>query len=57
MGDWSPEVSWTPADPDTTVVLTEDITAALRAADVRWAYTRAFADRGSITIFSPRAPA
>jgi hypothetical protein len=57
VGDWSPEVSWTPDEPDTTVVLTDDITAALRAADVRWAYTRAFEDHGSITVFFPRAAA
>ena len=57
VGDWSPEVSWTPADPDPIVVLTDDITAALRAADVRWAYTRADADHGSITVFFPRAAA
>ena len=55
VGDWSPEVSWTPDDPDTVVVLTDDITAAIRAADVRWAYTRAFEQTGSITLFVPRA--
>ena len=57
VGDWSPEVSWTQEVPDAVVVLTDDITLALRAADVRWAYTRAFDDHGSITMFFPRAAA
>jgi hypothetical protein len=56
-GDWSPEVSWTPAAPEATVVLTDDVTAALRAAEVLWAYTRAFAGHGSITMFFRRATA
>jgi hypothetical protein len=56
VGDWSPDVSWTPAASDAVVVLTADVTAALRNADARWAYTRAFPDRGSITVFFPREP-
>jgi hypothetical protein len=55
VGDWAPEVSWTPAAPDAVVVLTADVTAALRGAAARWAYTRAFTDRGSMTVFFPRA--
>jgi hypothetical protein len=56
VGDWSPDVSWTPAASDAVVVLTADVTAALRGAEARWAYTRALPDRGSITVFFPREP-
>jgi len=56
VGDWSPELSWIPTGSDTSVVLTDDITVALRAAEACWAYTRAFAaDHGSVTVFFRRA--
>lgn len=55
-GDWSPEVSWTPDDGDAdTVLMNEDVTRAARAAGIRWGYTRALADGGSVTIMLPRA--
>jgi hypothetical protein len=55
VGDWSPEVSWLPGDPTAPMLVNEDVTAAARAAGVTWAYTRAFEDHGSITVFLPRA--
>jgi hypothetical protein len=54
-GDWSPEVSWRPDDPEAPILVNDDVTAAARAAGVRWAYTRAFGDHGSVTVFFPRA--
>jgi hypothetical protein len=36
-------------------VLNDEITAALRAADARWAYTRVLDGRSSITMFFRRA--
>jgi hypothetical protein len=56
-GDWSPEISWTPGEPAELVVLTPEVTAAARVAGVRWAYTRAFDDRGSVTVLFARATA
>jgi hypothetical protein len=54
-GDWSPEVSWVPADAEAPVLIGTDLDAAARAAGVRWAYTRAFDGTGSITVLLPRA--
>ena len=54
VGDWSPEVSWTP-DRTEIVLLSTDVTAAARAAGVLWAYTRAFESGGSITVLFSRS--
>jgi hypothetical protein len=54
VGDWSPEVSWTP-DHTEIVLLNTDVTAAARAASVLWAYTRAFESGGSITVLFSRS--
>jgi hypothetical protein len=53
-GDWMPEVSWRPGNPDAPVLVGADLDAAARAAGVRWAYTRAFATDGSVTVLLPR---
>ena len=52
-GDWSPEVTWTPAG-SSTVLVNPDLDAAARTAAVPWAYTRAGPDGGSVTIFLRR---
>jgi hypothetical protein len=52
-GDWSPEVAWTPAG-QSTVLVNPDLDGAARTAGIPWAYTRAFPDGGSVTIFLPR---
>jgi hypothetical protein len=52
-GDWTPEVSWTAAD-DSVVLLNADLDRAARVAGIPWAYSRAMADSGSVTIFLPR---
>jgi hypothetical protein len=57
VGDWSPEISWLPDDPEAPLLVNDDVTAAARVAGVRWAYTRAFGDHGSITMFFARAAA
>jgi hypothetical protein len=54
-GDWSPEVSWTPATDGKRVLVNDDVTRAARAAGIPWAYTRVEADGGSVTIFLRRA--
>jgi hypothetical protein len=51
-GDWGPEVLWDPAARE--VLLNADVDAAARAVGVRWAYTRAGSDRGSVTLFLSR---
>ena len=56
-GDWSPERSWLPDDPDAPILMNDDVTSAARVAGVRWAYTRAFGDHGSVTVFFRRAAA
>ncbi len=55
VGNWSPEVSWVPDDPGAPILLNRDVTAAARVAGVRWAYTRAFGDGGSVTVLFPRS--
>jgi hypothetical protein len=55
VGDWSPELSWLPDDPAAPVLVNDGVTRAARVAGVRWAYTRAFRDHGSVTLFFPRA--
>jgi hypothetical protein len=54
-GDWSPEVSWTPASEGDVVLVNDDVTAAARAAAIVWGYTRAFDGEGSVTVMVPRA--
>jgi hypothetical protein len=51
-GDWGPELRWDPAARE--VLLNPDVGAAARSAGIRWAYTRAGPDRGSVTLFLPR---
>jgi hypothetical protein len=53
-GDWAPEMSWRRDDPDAPVLVGADLDAAAHAAGVRWAYTRAFATDGSVTVLLPR---
>jgi hypothetical protein len=53
-GDWAPEVVWRPDDPFAPVLVGADLDAAARAAGVRWAYTRAHATDGSVTVLLPR---
>jgi hypothetical protein len=53
-GDWSPEVSWTPAS-EGVVFVNRDVTEAARAAGIPWAYTRAFDSEGSATVLLPRS--
>ena len=53
-GEWGPEVSWRPDDPSAPVLVGADLDAAARAAGARWAYTRAFATDGSVTVLLPR---
>jgi hypothetical protein len=53
VGEWSREVSWKP-DVDDVALVNDDVTLAARAAGVRWGYTRAFADGGSVTVLFPR---
>ena len=52
--DWAPEVVWRADDPFAPVLVGADLDAAARAAGVRWAYTRAFATDGSVTVLLPR---
>ena len=56
-GDWSPEVRWTRSIDAGPVLVNPDLDAAARTAGIPWAYTRALAHEGSVTIFLRRAPA
>jgi hypothetical protein len=56
-GDWRPEVTWSPSVDTGPVLLNRDLDTAARTAGIAWAYTCAFLDEGSVTIFLRRAAA
>jgi len=53
-GDWSPEMHWRLAGPNTPILVSLDLDAAARAAGIPYAYTRSEGEGGSVTVFLPR---